>query len=103
VAVAGALAHRERHRAEVSDLNVFPVADGDTGDNVAQTVRAVLHGIDTAIAHAGEPIARTAARAALLGARGNSGVILSRLVAGAAQLRVEHGGRPDAWRLPAAE
>ena len=41
-AVAGALAHLESRRQEVNDLNVFPVADGDTGDNMALTLRAVL-------------------------------------------------------------
>src|SRR5579875_3983463 len=41
-AVAGALAHLETRREEVNDLNVFPVADGDTGDNMALTLRAVL-------------------------------------------------------------
>ncbi len=40
--VAAALAELERRRQEVNDLNVFPVADGDTGDNMALTLRAVL-------------------------------------------------------------
>ena len=46
VAVAGALAHLESRRQEVNDLNVFPVADGDTGDNMALTLRAVLDELD---------------------------------------------------------
>ena len=41
--VAAALAHLEARRQEVNDLNVFPVADGDTGDNMALTLRSVLH------------------------------------------------------------
>ncbi len=45
-AVAGALAHLESRRQEVNDLNVFPVADGDTGDNMALTLRAVLDELD---------------------------------------------------------
>ncbi len=45
-AVAGALAHLESRRQEVNDLNVFPVADGDTGDNMALTLRAVLEELD---------------------------------------------------------
>ena len=45
-AVAGALAHLESRREEVNDLNVFPVADGDTGDNMALTLRAVLAELD---------------------------------------------------------
>ena len=40
--VEGALAELEARREEVNDLNVFPVADGDTGDNMALTLRAVL-------------------------------------------------------------
>jgi uncharacterized protein len=88
--VAAALAELENRRQEVNDLNVFPVADGDTGDNMALTLRAVLdelNGMD------GEPIdvigrdaiVSAVARAALLGARGNSGVILSQIVRGAAE------------------
>jgi hypothetical protein len=73
----------------VNDLNVFPVADGDTGDNMAMTMRAVLDELDRMN---GEPIdvigreeiVHAVARAALLGARGNSGVILSQIVRGAA-------------------
>ena len=44
--VEGALAELEARRAEVNDLNVFPVADGDTGDNMALTLRAVLAELD---------------------------------------------------------
>src|SRR3982751_2362588 len=80
----------ERRRQEVNDLNVFPVADGDTGDNMAMTMHAVLDELD---AMNGQPldvigrdeIVGTVARAALLGARGNSGVILSQIVRGAAE------------------
>src|SRR4051794_37218474 len=91
--VAGALAALEARRQEVNDLNVFPVADGDTGDNMALTLRAVLDELDTLAAEAGQidkegtpdEIVRPVARAALLGARGNSGVILSQLIRGAAE------------------
>jgi dihydroxyacetone kinase-like predicted kinase len=44
--VAGATAHLESRRQEVNDLNVFPVADGDTGDNMVLTMRAVLDELD---------------------------------------------------------
>src|SRR3954452_19885369 len=91
--VAGALAALEARRDEVNDLNVFPVADGDTGDNMALTLRAVLEELDTLAAEAGQidkevtrdEIVDRVARAALLGARGNSGVILSQLIRGAAE------------------
>src|SRR3954465_3209123 len=76
-------------RQEVNDLNVFPVADGDTGDNGAPPVRAVRAELDQLD---GEPIpadrdalVQAVARAALMGARGNSGVILSQIVRGAAE------------------
>ena len=44
--VTSALAELENRRQEVNDLNVFPVADGDTGDNMALTLRAVLDELD---------------------------------------------------------
>jgi DAK2 domain fusion protein YloV len=101
-AVAGALAHLESRREEVNDLNVFPVADGDTGDNMVLTLRAVLgeldrlQGSDSArtIDEIGrEEIVQSVARAALLGARGNSGVILSQLIRGAAEELVSRPGQ----------
>jgi uncharacterized protein len=101
-AVAGALAHLESRREEVNDLNVFPVADGDTGDNMALTLRAVLSELDRlqgsddsrTIDEIGrEEIVQSVARAALLGARGNSGVILSQLIRGAAEELVSRPGQ----------
>ncbi len=88
--VAASLAELERRRAEVNDMNVFPVADGDTGDNMAMTLRAVLAELDSLDGQPLDVIGRDAlvaavARAALLGARGNSGVILSQIVRGAAE------------------
>jgi uncharacterized protein len=88
--VAGALAHLESRRSEVNDLNVFPVADGDTGDNMVLTLKAVLASLDElgdrGVDEIGrEEIVEGVARAALLGARGNSGVILSQLIRGAAE------------------
>ena len=102
VAVAGALAHLESRREEVNDLNVFPVADGDTGDNMALTLRAVVDELDRlqganerrTIDEIGrEEIVQSVARAALLGARGNSGVILSQLIRGAAEELVSRPGQ----------
>ena len=91
--VAGALAQLEARREEVNALNVFPVADGDTGDNMTLTLRAVLEELDRLAADGDrtiDDVGRDAlvdavARAALLGARGNSGVILSQLIRGAAE------------------
>ena len=102
VAVAGALAHLESRRREVNDLNVFPVADGDTGDNMVLTLRTVLDELDRlqgsdsskTIDEIGrEEIVQSVARAALLGARGNSGVILSQLIRGAAEELVSRPGQ----------
>jgi fatty acid kinase len=89
-AVATACAELDSRRAEVNDLNVFPVADGDTGDNMAMTMRAVLVELDHINGQMIDDIGRdelvaAVARAALLGARGNSGVILSQIVRGAAE------------------
>src|SRR3954447_14989317 len=88
--VGAAYAYLEVRRQEVNDLNVFPVADGDTGDNMAMTMRAVLEELDHINGHMIDEIGRdelaaAVARAALLGARGNSGVILSQIVRGAAE------------------
>jgi dihydroxyacetone kinase-like predicted kinase len=82
--------HLEARRKEVNDLNVFPVADGDTGDNMALTMRAVMEELDRLdgkpVDELGrEEIVHAVARAALMGARGNSGVILSQIVRGAAE------------------
>ena len=98
--VTGALAHLESRRQEINDLNVFPVADGDTGDNMALTLRACLEELDRlatiqdrSIDELGrDEIVDTVARAALLGARGNSGVILSQLIRGAAEELVSRPG-----------
>src|SRR5881227_3852197 len=89
-AVATACAELDSRRHEVNDLNVFPVADGDTGDNMAMTMRAVLTELDRINGQSIDAIGRdelvaAVARAALLGARGNSGVILSQIVRGAAE------------------
>jgi DAK2 domain fusion protein YloV len=88
--VATACAELDSRRHEVNDLNVFPVADGDTGDNMAMTMRAVLAELDHINGQMIDEIGRdelvtAVARAALLGARGNSGVILSQIVRGAAE------------------
>ena len=92
--VESGLAALEARREEVNDLNVFPVADGDTGDNMVLTLRAVLQELDRLLSASEDrtvddigrnEIVASVARAALLGARGNSGVILSQLIRGAAE------------------
>ncbi|HEU4906881.1 MAG TPA: DAK2 domain-containing protein, partial [Solirubrobacterales bacterium] len=83
--VTSAYAHLDERREEVNDLNVFPVADGDTGDNMAMTMRAVLDELNDLNGQPLDAVGRdvvvsAVAQAALLGARGNSGVILSQIV-----------------------
>jgi DAK2 domain fusion protein YloV len=81
--VKGARAAIEAHRRRIDDLNVYPVPDGDTGTNLTLTVRA----IDEALQKDGPDdragLAHEISRAALMGARGNSGVILSQIIRGA--------------------
>src|SRR5919106_6172122 len=95
--VSTAARHLESRRQEVNDLNVFPVADGDTGDNMALTMRAVMDELDRLdglmVDEIGrDEIVQAVARAALMGARGNSGVILSQIVRGAAEELVSRPG-----------
>jgi DAK2 domain fusion protein YloV len=94
-AIGAARAALEARAAEVDDLNVFPVADGDTGSNMLATAAAVER---AALATAGLPRAERCAalaRAALVGARGNSGMILSQLVRGAAEVLAAGDGPVD--------
>ena len=97
--VAAGLAELEARRQEINDLNVFPVADGDTGDNMALTMRAVLEELDRLSATdqsldeiGRDQIVESVGRAALLGARGNSGVILSQLIRGAVEELIARPG-----------
>ncbi len=84
-AVRAAVANLEAHVLEINELNVYPVPDGDTGSNMLATVRAAL---DEAEAEAGRSVERIAAavsHGALMGARGNSGVITSQIFRGMAE------------------
>lgn len=92
--IEAGLAALEARREEVNALNVFPVADHDTGDNMVLTLRAVVQELDRLASDSRaspvadverEDIVGSVARAALLGARGSSGVIVSQLVRGAAE------------------
>jgi len=83
-ALEGAKLHIERHIDEVNSLNVFPVLDGDTGINMFLTMKSATEAIEGAGSSAGL-VATSAAKGALLGARGNSGVILSQILRGIAK------------------
>jgi DAK2 domain fusion protein YloV len=84
--VGGAVAALERSRQRIDDLNVYPVPDGDTGTNMLLTARGIAEALDGATASDDRPaLAHSLSRAALMSARGNSGVILSQIVRGAAE------------------
>lgn len=84
-------------RAEIDALNVYPVPDGDTGTNLYLTVEAAVRALDDLPEGCGLPeTTRALAHGALLGARGNSGIILSQLVRGIATAVAERGaGEPE--------
>ncbi|HUZ82397.1 MAG TPA: DAK2 domain-containing protein, partial [Gaiellaceae bacterium] len=96
--VEGARAAIEANRRRIDDLNVYPVPDGDTGTNLTLTVRA----IDEALRKDGPDdrvgLAKEVSRAALMGARGNSGVILSQIVRGATESLAESDDLARAFR-----
>jgi DAK2 domain fusion protein YloV len=87
--VGAGLASLEASRGRIDDLNVYPVPDGDTGTNLTLTVRAVVDALNVSEAADRPALAHDVARAALMGARGNSGVILSQIVRGAADVLAE--------------
>jgi len=94
----GALAAIEASRRRIDDLNVYPVPDGDTGTNLALTVRAVVDALEASEAEDRAELAHEVTRAALMGARGNSGVILSQIVRGAAEVLAERDDLAAALR-----
>ena len=96
-------------RDGLNKINVFPVADGDTGNNLASTLGSVLNGaLSRRSRHAGELLSRVG-NDAIDGARGNSGAILAQFLHGRGRARevaafagcavAGRGGAP--WRAPA--
>jgi uncharacterized protein len=81
---ATSLAGLRRHQGEIDDLNVFPVPDGDTGTNLVLTFAAAQEKLAASTATDLRESMLAFARGALLGARGNSGAIMSQLLAGLA-------------------
>lgn len=76
----------EKHASVVNALNVFPVPDGDTGTNMLLTMNAALAEIQRSPEDSVSAIAHAVAHGALMGARGNSGVILSQILRGFARV-----------------
>lgn len=70
------------HKEEVNALNVFPVPDGDTGTNMSLTIQSALREVEGSDASSLADLAKAAAKGSLMGARGNSGVILSQYFRG---------------------
>jgi DAK2 domain fusion protein YloV len=87
-----ALQNLEAHRRRIDDLNVYPVPDGDTGTNLVLTLRSIVEALDTSTAADSEAVAKDVTRAALMGARGNSGVIFSQVVRGFVEVLGQHEG-----------
>src|SRR5690242_1707789 len=81
-AARGAAAAVEASRGRLNDLNVYPVPDGDTGSNLSDTARELAAGLEAVPSDGTAGVALAAKRAVLMGASGNSGAILSQIVAG---------------------
>jgi uncharacterized protein len=84
-AFRAAVANLEAHVDEINSLNVYPVPDGDTGSNMAATVRAALDEAEGVADESAERVAAAISFGALMGARGNSGVITSQIFRGMAE------------------
>ena len=88
--IRGGAARLGLHRQEINDLNVFPIPDGDTGDNMYMTIQAGCNPSAGPSTSSGTgatlpEVAKAVSAGMLMGARGNSGVILSRMFAGLAK------------------
>ncbi|MBA7659608.1 hypothetical protein ES703_67592 [subsurface metagenome] len=82
---AAAASWLEKSSADIDALNVFPVPDGDTGTNMLLTMRSTVEESQLATDHGVSSVAKAMAKGALVGARGNSGVILSQIFSGLSQ------------------
>ncbi len=106
--VAAGQAWLERNQGTVDSLNVFPVPDGDTGKNMVLTLRSASAELKAEPSRAAGAVGATVAHGALMGARGNSGVILSQLLAGFAEgIKDQHqfdaGLLNSAWQAAVAK
>src|ERR1019366_1867772 len=85
------------HQADINRLNVYPVPDGDPGTNMALTLEAVVSELDGVPSASALPeVCRAIGHGSLMGARGNSGVILSQLLRGMGERMGAAGERVDA-------
>ena len=90
------------HQQLINRLNVYPVPDGDTGTNMALTLESVAAELDGLEAPDMTAACKAVAHGSLMGARGNSGVILSQLLRGLSDGLDAPGGRPGPMELAAA-
>ncbi len=91
----------EEQKEIVNALNVFPVPDGDTGTNMSMTFRSAVMEVKNYNGNSIGEVSKLVSRGALMGARGNSGVILSQILRGMAK-GLEHKSEVDAKELSAA-
>ena len=82
---AAAITWLEKSTPDIDALNVFPIPDGDCGTNMLLTMRSTVEEAYRVPDHDASAVAQAMARGALMGARGNSGVILSQIFRGLAQ------------------
>ncbi|MFE2430783.1 DAK2 domain-containing protein [Streptomyces sp. NPDC059373] len=88
-----------RAREEIDAINVYPVADGDTGTNLYLTVESAAESLEASADHTDLPqVLRAMSQGALIGARGNSGTILAQLLRGMTGVLVSGGGLAPALR-----
>lgn len=85
-ALAGGAAALRRQAGALNAINVFPVPDGDTGTNMSLTMRAAVDAVEADPDTSVSAVAKAATQGALMGAKGNSGVILSQIIGGFAAL-----------------
>ena len=94
----GGAAQLRSNAEEVNRLNVFPVPDGDTGDNMSMTIESGIAAIENSTTTNLADVIRKLSHGMLLGARGNSGVILSQFFAGVAK-GLENYSKADAYAI----
>ena len=99
-AFARATRFLEEYKEAINTLNVFPVPDGDTGTNLLLTMKSVIEEAAKERSRSAEKASAAMARGALLGARGNSGVILSQFLQGVAR---GMEGLDDVWAKDLAQ
>ncbi len=88
-ALKGGLTTLEKYEDEINCLNVFPVPDGDTGTNLLMTMRSVVEEAERIDQATFENLAHAVSYGSLMGARGNSGVILSQIIRGVCDILIK--------------